>query len=504
MKNTFLFFLFFLAIFPFIGCAQQNEEFTLVTYNVENLFDADGIAIYNDYKPFNNNGEPQYSKEDVLNKVMNAVKVLKEYGDKGPDIISMVELESDFSPNGVNSKWENYSDFLEKYKNTTLVGMFTKDFNEEIADIPSHLLLLKAMEDSNMWDFHLDVGYSPLNENGVPETVQKVALYSRFPIIKEKSKIHPLFRARPILETWIDVKGNEFVVFGNHWKSGAGSYEMEIIRHQNAEVLRARLDELLLDNPDLDFVLAGDFNSDYNQDYRYKFEKTAVNTILGSTGNEEEMLNMNTSKVYNLWYDYPINKRGSESYRGRWGTLMQFMVSPGMYDGNGIQYVDNSIEVGDFGFNTFSTSGEPKRWTSTFDGSGYSDHLPISMKFRIAKENVEYENLSVNDDESWEPIQLNYSIPKEFLTENDFLAKTPSESPEFYNEYVFASAKVTAEFDFEVGGVVYDVYAPTFNLQTVLSEVAGTDKEIKFYGRFSQFRGNWQFIVESTDFIIIN
>ena len=43
---------FFLAfiIFGLSGCSASNREFSVVAYNVENLFDLDGIAIYSDYE----------------------------------------------------------------------------------------------------------------------------------------------------------------------------------------------------------------------------------------------------------------------------------------------------------------------------------------------------------------------------------------------------------------------------------------------------------------------
>ncbi len=504
MKNLLLLTLF---AFTSLSCTAQkatSQNYTFVTYNVENLFDADGIAIYDDYNLTDKDGNEQYTKEDVLNKIKNAVRVLKHYNDgKGPDIIAMVELESDYTPTTGKPKWNNASEFLAHYKNTTLDKMLGDDFSDEIADLPSDLLLLKGMIDGGMWDYQVEVGYSPKDSKGLPTTVQKTAVYSRFQILREKTKIHPLNRARPILETWIDVDGAELVVFANHWKSGAGSADMEIIRLQNAEVLRARLDELQAENPNVDFILAGDFNSDYNQTARYNFPKTAVNDVLKSIGDEASVANGETNAVYNLWYDYPIDQRGSDSYRGYWGTLMQIMISTGMYDGTGVSYVDNSFARGNFALNTYSSSGEPKRWSSTFSGSGFSDHLPVSMEFKISSEKKALMNPSKNDDANWKAIPVQYSIPTEFLTEAEFTSGDPTVNVDFFDEYFQLTATVTKKYDFVVNGTTYDVYAPAFKLDSVLKSVAGTDKEIQFYGRFSQYRGNWQFIVESPEFITI-
>lgn len=499
MKKSVL--LFALLISANLLFAQSdNQEYTLVTYNIENLFDADGVAVFDDYRKTDATGDPLYTKEDVFTKIQNAIHVLKRYNaGKGPDVIAMVELESDFTPDDEIAPAE----FLKTYEHTTLEQMLGEGFNDDIADLPSHLLLLKGMTDAGLWSYELEVGKSELNNRNEPENVQKTVTYSRFPIQKEKTKTHPLHRARPILETWIDVNGHDLVVFNNHWKSGASSAEMEKIRLQNAEVLRNRLDELLAETPNLDIILAGDFNSDYNQSHRYQFDKTAVNDVLGSIGDEEKVANGTTDYVFNLWYDFPMYKRGSDTYRGLWGTLMQIMITSGLYDDEGLQYVDNSMDVGDFDFNTYSTSGEPKRWSSVFDGSGYSDHLPVSMKFRIADPNATYTDFSENDDQAWRAIKVQYHLPKSYYTEEEFTAGDPRENPKFYDEYVNANATVTPNYDFVVDGITYDVYSPTFRLDEVLKEIAGTDIIINFYGRFTQFRGHWQFVVEDICFLTV-
>lgn len=495
MKKITLLFVMLLIASPVFA---QTDSYTLVSYNIENLFDADGEAVFNDYKPTDREGAPQYTKEDVFTKIQHAIRVLKEFNDgKGPDIVAFVELESDFTPGKVLSA----RDFLEKYNDTTLEKMLGSDFDPDIADLPSHLLLLKGMIDAGLWEYNVAVGKSELNDNKEPENVQKTVTYSRFPILTEKTRVHPLEQARPILETWIEVEGEELVVFNNHWKSGAGSVEMEQIRLQNAEVLRRRLNELLSADPSLDIVLSGDFNSDYNQKYRYGFDKTAINDVLRSTGNEQKVAGGNTNELFNLWYELPVERRGSDTYRGKWGTLMQIMISSGLYDDKGIQYVDNSFSIGDMGFNTYSASGEPKRWNAAFSGSGFSDHLPVYMKFTVAKEKGSYTNFSVNDDSLWKPIDVNYQIPEQYVSEDEFIQDDPRNNPDFFDEYVKATARVTADYDFVVNGITYDVYTPSFRLNEVLPMVAGTDKSVVFYGRFSNYRGNWQFIIESPEFI---
>ena len=89
------------------------------------------------------------------------------------------------------------------------------------------------------------------------------------------------------------------------------------------------------------------------------------------------------------------------------------------------------------------------------------------------------------------------------MTEVEFSNGDPTTKPEFFNEYFYLTVTVTDKYDFVINGTTFDVYTPSFRLNEVLSGIAGTQIPIKFYGRFSQFRGNWQFVVESKDFIEI-
>ena len=48
---------------------SASTSYSLVTYNVENLFDADGVAVYSDYLPTDKQGNSQYSPSDVFTKI---------------------------------------------------------------------------------------------------------------------------------------------------------------------------------------------------------------------------------------------------------------------------------------------------------------------------------------------------------------------------------------------------------------------------------------------------
>ena len=479
---------------------KTDKSYTIVVYNIENLFDADGIAEFNDYKP------EVYTPGHVYTKISNAVSLLANYNDgNGPDVLILSEIESDRSQiNGPNQ----YSTrtFLDEYQSTTLHRMLGEDFNAVIADIPAEFLLLKGFVDAGIMDYDVISAYDPL-QNNLPTHVQKNVILSRLPIDHQKSRSHTLEQARPILEAWIDVDGHPLVVFANHWKSGASNAEIEIIRVQNAGVLKARLDELRSSNPNIDFILGGDFNSDYNQNHRYPYMKvTGVNDILKSTGDEALVANGGTDAVYNLWYEYPIDQRGSDTFRGYWGTLMQFMVSPGLYDFEGIQYIDNSFDVLRIpDVNIYSTSGAPIRWSAFSVGYGYSDHLPISMKITVSNQKdagnvLASQSYSTTDDVLWRPIQVQVQLPKagEYVDLSSVSGSLKTQ--DYFGKLIKVEGILAETNKITVSDELFDLYSPVVDVREVFKGKVG--EKIHFYGRVGLFRGNWQFVIESEEYFL--
>lgn len=481
----------------FVVSVSFGQSYKLVVYNVENLFDADGHAVYNDYSP------DQYTPAHVNTKIQNMVRLLARYNNgEGPDVIIFSEVESDHTPLEGGTSY-NHAEVLERYQHTTLSEMLGEQFNDEIADLPSEILMLKGFEDNGLTGYDLATAYER-DDNHMPVHVQKNLIFSRLPILHEKTRSHPLRQARPILEVWLDVDGHELALFANHWKSGASNAQMEEIRLQNARVLKDRLDELREEDPHVDFILGGDFNSDYNQSYRYDYmEKTAVNDVLRSVGDERKVKQGDTDAVYNLWYEYDIKGRGSDTFRGYWGTLMQIMISPGLYDFNGVQYIDNSFDVARFpGKNVYSNSGAPNRWYFYGDGGGYSDHLPISMQFTVVDEDdpsqkITLENPGVNDDEQWEPIPVSVNLPdRSDVIMPDMYEGEEIRTEEFFNRLFYIEAPITNNTQVVLNGESYGLYAPPFNVRDRFTDIAGTGEKVRFIGRLNIFRGNWQFVIE--------
>jgi hypothetical protein len=192
---------------------------------------------------------------------------------------------------------------------------------------------------------------------------------------------HVLDQARDILEAELNVLGNPFVVYVNHWKSGASNPKREPIRVGNAEVLRGLIDARLAVNPQADILVAGDLNSHYNHSVLFPDMTTGINDVLGSAGDEAFAQN----DLYNLWFELPPEARYTEVWRGRRGTLMHKLVTPGLYDAVGISYVDGSFDKLVIPGLNADQIGRPLEWHGAGEtGGGASDHFPILARFSTA------------------------------------------------------------------------------------------------------------------------
>lgn len=499
LKSLFICFLFSACL---INCTneQHSQEYTIVIYNVENLFDADGIAVFNDYKP------DVYTPRHIFTKIDNMARLMARYNSgAGPDIMILSEMESDHSQ-PIDGNSYSIDTFLSAYSHTSLDEMLGDGFNPIIADLPSELLLLKGLHDRGLSGYDISVAYDPMVD-GRPTHVQKNVIFSRLPIDHSKTRSHSIPDARPILETWVDVNGYPLVLFANHWKSGASNAEIEKTRVENAMVLKARLDELRAENSKVDFILGGDFNSDYNQSHRYDYmELTGINDVLFSTGNEETVAMGHPHKVYNLWHEIPVNERGSDVFRGYWGTLMQIMISPGLYDYSGVQYVDNSFERGVFvDKNVYATNMTPRRWNAFSEGMGYSDHLPISMKITYTHKAdtskiIKLVNPSRTDNDLWSPIEITSRLPLEGEYFNHSTITGSIRTDQYFDELFLVHSLINNRFQVTVNNELYDLYSPVFNIREYFADKINT--EVRFYGRLGMFRGNWQFVIESESYIL--
>ena len=478
------------------AAAASARTFTVMAYNVENLFDADGKAVFDEYR-----GD-KYTPAHVLTKLQHITQVVQRLArGQGPDVIFFCEIEVDQTPGATPP---DYDAILRKYAGVKLEEMLGPKFDAEVADLPAEALLVKAFVDHGLAGYRVIASQNTQSTDGKRQLAQKCVVFTRLPV----TAVHewPTLDARAILEVDAEVDGAPLYLFGNHWKSGAGDPVTEKTRVVNAATLRRRLDEILAKDPNADIVIGGDFNSQYNQKARYgkTMPETGMNDVLHSQGNALAVRGPQRD-LYNLWYDLPTAERGSDTYNGEWGTLMQLIISRGLFDFRGVQYVDHSFRVAKFAGLNMDDDGLPIHWNGAGPtGSGFSDHFPVYAVFKTVTDNRADRYLPVAKSngaaESDEPVKIGHSkidVEKVALPAAQVATGAALRVPANLGKIVRVEGKVAEgkRMAVEFFGESYDVWVPDGALRARLRERFRAGETVKFYGELGIYKEHWQFVI---------
>lgn len=306
--------------------AQKKENFQIVWYNVENLFDTidDPHKTDNEYLPGSSkqwNTQKYTTKLNHISEVITASKN-KEF----PELVGLCEVENiSVLKDLVNQKSLKKA----KYK---IVHYESPD--RRGIDVA---LLYNSKE------------FKPLYTKNIP--------------VRLPDNNH--FKTRDILY----VKGlllnkDTLHVFLNHWPSRMGGKEKsEVKRLKASEILKHHLDSLTNIHQN-NIVVMGDFND------------TPADSSL-------QLLVSNPS-FFNVFMEFPI--KGTHNYKGEWNTLDQFIITKEMKNkNNGIYFVSSGALIFDFLF--YETKKGEKYPNRTYNGEkyygGYSDHLPVYLKLKV-------------------------------------------------------------------------------------------------------------------------
>jgi endonuclease/exonuclease/phosphatase family metal-dependent hydrolase len=332
LVKYFLFLLFILSQFVFA------KPFKVATYNVENLFDAKFQGSeYSDYIPNRHN----WNKKMVEIKLNHTAEVIC---DLNADILALQEIE-----------------------------------NSNILN-----LLLKRLKQVGC-----KYSYSAITHK--KSAAIQVALISRFPIISKKElQVSSSPFVRNILEVEVKIDGKSFTLFSNHWKSKSRKgFESKRIKY--ARRLEKRVNTMPKNR---EYIILGDLNSNYNAHLTLKKRLddssglTAIGNVLKTVKNGKliEKYEIPTEKRgfhYNLWKDLPFKDRWNHKFYSNKSTLDHILLAKSMFDGEGIDYVNNSFNVFKKAY-MFKKRGQINFWkykNGKHLGEGYSDHLPIYAFF---------------------------------------------------------------------------------------------------------------------------
>ncbi|RLD64637.1 MAG: hypothetical protein DRJ01_00075 [Bacteroidetes bacterium] len=314
---------------------DKNKNFTIVSYNVENLFDTFDDAVKKDDE-FTPNGKKKWTEKRFNEKINHIAKVLCSINkNELPEIIGLYEIENDYVLKAL-------------LKQDCLAKGNYKIVHEESPDFRGIDVALFFREDAFKYLSH-----------------KKIAI--NYPFAKNT-------KTRDILY----VKGlasntDTLHFFLNHWSSRrGGQVKSEPKRVFAAKLLRQHVDSIQNINNNAKIIIMGDFNDEPTN--------ISINRELNANNKRK---NTTYKDLYNLMYDKEnIEDKGSFYYKKNWNMLDNLIVS---------QYLLNDKK----GYSLNYDSGEifnPK-WicykdksgnlvpNRTYGGSnyygGYSDHFPV-------------------------------------------------------------------------------------------------------------------------------
>ena len=217
----------------------------------------------------------------------------------------------------------------------------------------------------------------------------QVAVLSKFPIkAKKEIIVNRALGYRNILEVKYIFNNRPLFIYINHWKSKSSKESKRMV---SARALKKRLNILPKGS---EYILLGDFNSDYNE-YKHMekkhndtFGKTGINHVLKTINSDGKFIRPSSFKEnyfehYNLWLELVNYKRWSHNFYGNKQGLDAILLPYTLFDGKGMDYIANSFYVLKKDY-LFHKKGYIFRWEykhKRHQGRGYSDHLPIVASF---------------------------------------------------------------------------------------------------------------------------
>ena len=291
-------------------------------------------------------------------------------------------MDDDFTPKG-SRKWtdERYNEKVRK---------ITDVINEIVRPEFPDIIALAEIENKTVMNSILDEmrsrgkkGYSYVHYDSPDERGSDVAIIYNmhsFKILKTEPILVHLpgieDRTRDILYVKGKLPNDETLhLFVTHFPSrGEGKNLSEPRRYFVAGELKNAIHKVTDKDSNAKVIIMGDFNDTP--------DNNSVDEVLGAQKNFE---NIQNKKLYNLLY--PRHKRGlGSTFHKEWMLFDQIIVSGSLLTANNI---DCKPEYADI-FNPewllyFGKSGVPKP-NRTYSGKyvgGYSDHLPVFLKFFI-------------------------------------------------------------------------------------------------------------------------
>lgn len=340
-KRLYIAIIFFLFGSALTLHGQENKRYSVVFYNVENLFDLydDPITYDEEFLP---DGAKQWTEAKYQKKLANIEEVL-------------------FAIASANKSYP------------TIIGVSEIENRRVLDDLISQPRLAKM----NYQIVHYD---SP-EPRGVD-----VALFYRPDQFKYEWSVPirtripelPSFKTRDILAVFGRIEGEPFCFFVNHWSSRrSGSASSEFLRVGAANTVRHFADSLQAAQPDVKIVIMGDLNDDPIDRSIYE--------VLGAKGKPSEV---KPGGYFNPYYAMLKAGYGSLAYQDAWNIFDNQIINENLLNATTGELKIQKAPKNKFYGNIFhrpfmvQQEGQYKNYPlRTYSGNtfmgGYSDHFPV-------------------------------------------------------------------------------------------------------------------------------
>jgi len=313
----------------FIVFGQDNSEnqYSIMFYNVENLFDCDNDSLtLDDEFTFNGNKHWSYNRyKKKLNQISKVILGINQWN--SPTLIGLCEVEN------------------------------IKVLNQLIYETGLNNVGYKFIHFDSPDRRGIDVALLYNSQHFIP--------LDYFPISFSDTSANFLTRDALYVKGFVN-NHDSLHLFINHWPSKiGGESQSELKRIRVARILKTKTDSIFASNINAKIILTGDFNAELTSE--------SIQIIL-SDNQFHSLLNANEIKTNRIG--------GSHKYQGHWSLIDHILISSSLINNSKIKCEHKIANLPWLLEEDVSFSGvKPKR---TYSGPRYiggpSDHLPVILQ----------------------------------------------------------------------------------------------------------------------------